>query len=1134
MVEKPAWKAPSEDAGSTLPFDAKTYQNILNAIAADLMIRAPIALTVTGTSALAGTTPDGAANPLPGYVKGLVVWWEAPNDCPGGGIALAVDELLGKDLTDKSGNPIGDGAWLAGDVLMAIYDGARFRLQGHFNFDGVFGSLGMAPGFLSGLATSSNATDGNNDIDITSGFARSEDNSRDIVLSAGLTKKLDEVWAQGTNAGAILQSANLAGTIAVANASALITGTGTAFLTDFIVGDVIQTAGGQARRITVITSDTAMTAESNFSSDEVGVAFRRGGKAPSSCYRIFLIRRDSDGAADVAASTRDTPANLPAGWSKFARIGYVLTASDAKNVQFDSYGRLVLLRSAIHQISAAGFGITAGTTATITTPLPPRVIARLLINISSTGGARCDYTVFPAALGSPAGLPQFGTNSADSSEVSLSRGEVDVPLDASSAFKTLQVGAAGVSTAWLDLLGWIDDRGASIGGISGNPNVGRVRWPSSLTPAALSADTDDYAPSGIETATVLRLDYGADGRKLTGLIAGADGDIIELDNVGTTLGILMAEAVTTTAESRFAFASNVYHWPGQTIRLRYDGDAQRWRTPRGEPKADIQPTSLSSDQNDYNPAGLLAGAESIGQASSVEVRLTGLQALPGGKIVTINNINALGGPDLILLAESALSTTTNRFTANARVQPGRGVQLQYDAASSRWRVLGGARMDAVDAMIQAAMMAYADRKGWPLYPSFSINFLPPEPGQVGCKLPSWVSFSRAGSKRICSANGNWVEVPAGVCAASFDPTTGAFLGASIEGLSTNLIRNNSMQGAVAGSPGTLPTNWTITVPTGLTRTISVETVNGVDVLRVRYQGTATSTAMLQIRPEAITQAAGVTGNNYSTSAFFQFLSTIGLSSAGALRLEVWEYNSGSSFLAGSGAAGTIAASPIAAQSSLDRYNYTRQLTEATTAYCQQMIRTNTNIASGTVCDFEFRIGWNQHEKRSTTTTPIRTTGSSVTRAADVMDVSSLGSWFNPAEGAIYVRGRFPYSSSDAQVLLALDDGTFSEHIALVTDTSLALAAQVVDGGSLIMNGAMGSLTAGTEFAAILAYKADDCAWSLNGAAAGTDVSATLPTVTGMKVGRRGPSTSPMYGHLKQIAVFGRRPSNTNLATMSAA
>lgn len=61
------------------------------------------------------------------------------------------------------------------------------------------------------------------------------------------------------------------GTISVTASSATITGVGTLFTTEFAVGDVICTEGGQAVRVQAIGSATSITADRNFASSESAV-----------------------------------------------------------------------------------------------------------------------------------------------------------------------------------------------------------------------------------------------------------------------------------------------------------------------------------------------------------------------------------------------------------------------------------------------------------------------------------------------------------------------------------------------------------------------------------------------------------------------------------------------------------------------------------------------------------------------------------------------------------------------------------------------------------------------------------------------------------------------------------------------
>lgn len=465
-----AYTSPSQDAGSALPIDALLYQNLLNAIVSAVMNRSVIPLTVTGSASLAAT----ASPALPQYVTGNAFWWVAESDCLGA-TQINVDANGLKPLTDRSGVPLVSGAYAAGDLIVAIYDGTNVRILITVDPDAA-GSGRLPPGYIADFGLANNATDSVNDIDVSRGKARAESDTRDIVLDTALTKRFDAIWSQGTNNGGMLQSAIQAGTVSVAAASATVNGTGTSFTAVFIVGDVIQTAGNQARRITAIASDLSLTVESAFTTTESGVTYKRGGKAPNSAFRIYAIANDATGAADVAASARDLPIDLPAGWSAFARIWYLLTDSAGANLQFLQTGDVCRLKAPFQVFGAAGD--TTVYPIAFLTQAPPGTVAKLRLRISAvdpgtstvvTAGA----SLYPVGASAPTGVQQaavtFNNISAtDSFGDLVAVAEVDVPVDATGAVNVTytHTNASAHATIRVDLLGWRDVRGAGAGGVS--------------------------------------------------------------------------------------------------------------------------------------------------------------------------------------------------------------------------------------------------------------------------------------------------------------------------------------------------------------------------------------------------------------------------------------------------------------------------------------------------------------------------------------------------------------------------------------------------------------------------------------------------------------------------------------------
>lgn len=99
-----------------------------------------------------------------------------------------------------------------------------------------------------------------------------------------------------------------------------------------------------------------------------------------------------------------------------------------------------------------------------------------------------------------------------------------------------------------------------------------------ITPAQLTADQNDWTPTGLADAVVIRVD--ADQRRtITGITGGEDGRLLILINVGAAADseiILAGESTSSTAANRFA-GGGEYLAPGDAILMMYDGTASRWR-----------------------------------------------------------------------------------------------------------------------------------------------------------------------------------------------------------------------------------------------------------------------------------------------------------------------------------------------------------------------------------------------------------------------------------------------------------------------------------------------------------------------------------------------------------------------------
>ncbi len=186
----------------------------------------------------------------------------------------------------------------------------------------------------------------------------------------------------------------------------------------------------------------------------------------------------------------------------------------------------------------------------------------VLTNLGYTGNAAPTTVIATTGLGvSPAGI------------VGVS-GATGVGTAGATGVGT--TGATGVGTTGATGVGTTGATGAGTTGATG------VSWsPGVITPTAISANTNDWNPTSLATATFIRLTVtGASSWNLTGITAQASGTVIDIANVGGANSVvLVQQSGSSTAANRFitTSAGNVTVAPGQNVRIIYDGTTLRWR-----------------------------------------------------------------------------------------------------------------------------------------------------------------------------------------------------------------------------------------------------------------------------------------------------------------------------------------------------------------------------------------------------------------------------------------------------------------------------------------------------------------------------------------------------------------------------
>jgi hypothetical protein len=97
-----------------------------------------------------------------------------------------------------------------------------------------------------------------------------------------------------------------------------------------------------------------------------------------------------------------------------------------------------------------------------------------------------------------------------------------------------------------------------------------------LSPSQITADQNDYNPTGLSGASTLRLSSDA-SRNITGLSGGSDGRVISLLNVGANGIVLKDASASSAAANRFDLGADMTIAAKKTALPWYDATDSRWK-----------------------------------------------------------------------------------------------------------------------------------------------------------------------------------------------------------------------------------------------------------------------------------------------------------------------------------------------------------------------------------------------------------------------------------------------------------------------------------------------------------------------------------------------------------------------------
>lgn len=183
-----------------------------------------------------------------------------------------------------------------------------------------------------------------------------------------------------------------------------------------------------------------------------------------------------------------------------------------------------------------------------------------------------------------------------------------------------------------------------------------------ITPSQITSNQNNYSPTGLATATRLRLSTDA-SRNITGLALGADGRVNIIDNVGAQNIVLTNQDAASTDINRFLLGSNLTIPADKSVTLVYDSTTLRWRLASSS-FAVIDNNSITHAKYQDIATDRLLGRDTAATGDPEELTVTGgLEFSGSGGIQR----SALTG-DVTASAASNSTTIANDAVSYAKMQ----------------------------------------------------------------------------------------------------------------------------------------------------------------------------------------------------------------------------------------------------------------------------------------------------------------------------------------------------------------------------------------------------------------------------------------------------------------------------------
>lgn len=411
-------------------------------------------------------------------------------------------------------------------------------------------------------------------------------------------------------------------------------------------------------------------------------------------------------------------------------------------------------------------------------------------------------------------------------------------------------------------------------------------------------------------------------------------------------------------------------------------------------------------------------------------------------------------------------------------------------------------------------------------------------------IPSTETFTgRSGTATYFDPSGVMRTAPSGLARYDFDPVTGLSKGLLIEGAGQNLITYSQdmsgwtvANGTITGNAATAPDGTTTanqfvsaagaaahffqrdSTTTAVVHTVSIfAKYDSVQYLYLdAYTSTASPAAVFDLQNGTLVSTTGIAATITPIGSGWYRCSMTFTAEAGITQIRLFPTtSSGGASYTGDGIHGVYA---WGAQ--LETGSVATSYIPTTTTPLSRVADSATSVANSRAADV-----WSSGQ---------------ATRSAELVSMTgtNFSQWYRQDEGTFYGEAvPITVSSTVRAAIASVTNGT-TNNIMSFGENSVGNGAGSVD--FYIRNGgtdqanlyAAAASTVGNVFKVAGAFKVNDIAASVNGAAVLTDTSAVIPAVSQMNIGHNGQLTLCNL-YIKRIAFYPKRLTNTELQGLTS-